>query len=708
MKSIKIMKYIYIVVITAFLLVACGGAKTITEQIDTVDRTTAPEPGPAPEIKLNKPTTFTLDNGLQVIVVENHKLPTVNTSLYFDYPTILEGDKAGLTSFFGDVMRAGTENYTKVELDEAIEFYGIDLGVGSRSIGFSTLKKHLPKAVDFMTEILFKPTFDNADVLDKLQKQAITALQASSKNPDAIMSRVSNALMYGTNHPWGEYQTEESIKNVTLADLQNHYNTYFKPNIAYLTIVGDVSVAEAKEIASANFSDWEKGSIPEFTYPEPKNVEQTVVNIVNLPTATQSNIYITNLENLQKSNEDYFAATLGDHVLGGSSFARLFLNLREDKGYTYGAYSNLGNDHRFLSRFNANAKVRNEVTDSSIMAFYDELQAITSNEISAESLQTAKNELTGRFALGLERPETIARFARTIFLEDLPSDFYANYLQEINSQSAVDILQAMQRYVKPDQQRIIIVGKAEDIAKDVKALGYPVSYFDIWGNKVSDPTVQANVSDVSAESILKEAIEAQGGENQLNTINSMKATYAATIPGLPKKATATTMATKDGKKETEIELEGMGTLVRMVFDGEDGFIEQMGQRIPMPEQQVQAMKLEHAFFPVLTLQKAEKLKVDNVVNVNNKPAYKVIATYPGDKEIIYYFDQESKFLVRASSETKVPTGQTVVSVQTFSDYKAYDGTTIPTKVVTESGPQTITMNLTDVKWNEVIPATKFE
>ena len=700
------MKHIYISIIAAFIFIACGSPTPVTKSIDSVDRTTAPEPGPAPEIQLDEPATFELDNGLKVIVVENHKLPTVNASLFFDYPSLLEGDKAGYTTFFGSVMRAGTENYTKEELDEEIDFYGIDMGVGSQSIFFSTLKKHLPKSVDLMTEILFKPTFDNAEELEKLQKQEITNLEASSKNPDVIMSRVGNALVYGTDHPWGEYHTEETINNVTLADLQNHYNTYFKPNIAYLTIVGDITVSEAKAMVKANFSDWEPGDIPEFNYPQPENVEETEVNIVHLPTATQSNIYITNLQDLEKENQDYFAAQLGDHVLGGSSFAKLFLNLREDKGYTYGAYSNLSDDHRFKSRFNAYAKVRNEVTDSAIMAFYDEIKAVTNNELEEDILQTAKSEQTGRFALGLENPSTIGRFARTIFVEDLPSDFYANYLQEINAQTATDVQEAMQRYVHPDKQRIIIVGNAEDIADDVRNLGYKVKFYDIWGKEVSDPTVKADVSGLSANEIVNKAIQAQGGEEKLKSVNSVVTTQQVTLPGLPAPATSKSYTLSTGEKASEMSMEGAGTIMKIVFDGETGYIEQMNQQMPLPEDRVMEMKTEHPIFPVLTLLNAE-LEVDNIVDVNGSPAYKVNATYGNDLSAEYYFDQNSGLLVQYVKESEVQ-GTPMLTTISFSDYKEFEGIQYPTKSVNETGPQVIKMELIDAKWNEEIPSSTFE
>ena len=700
------MKHIILYLVAAVTLVSCGGSQQATKTVDIVDRSQAPEAGPAPEIKLQKPETFTLDNGLQVIVVENHKLPTVTTSLYFDYPTIFEGDKAGVGSFYGNMMRAGTKNYTKEQLDEELDFYGISLGASSRSIGFSSLKKQMPKAVELMTEVLFNPTFNNSDVLNKLKKQQLTDLEASAKNTDAIMGRVANALVYGKDHPYGEYITEESVNNINLADFRNHYNTYFKPNIAYLTIVGDVTLAEAKEMAKANFSNWAKGTVPSKTYNTPDNVSQTEINIIDLPTATQSNIVITNLEDLQKSNKDYFASVLGNHLLGSGSSARLFQNLREDKGYTYGAYSSLGNDIDYPSRFNASAKVRNEVTDSAIIAFYDELNFVTKDKFGADKIKIARSEQTGRFALGLESPQTVASFARTIFMEDLPSDFYANYLKSLENETGASIQKAMNNYVKPNQQRIIIVGKAEDIADDVKALGYPVKFYDIWANEVADPTIKADVGDVNAESIIASSIKAQGGLEKLKAIKNMVANYGVDIPGLPAPAKATVKATASGKNSTVIEMEGMGPIIKIAYNGKTGYMEQMGQKMEMDEASLKNYQSTNPIFPILSLNSGNAT-VDNIVTIDGKKAYKLKVNFSNGLNADYFIDTDTYDIIQISTVADVE-GQPISIVNTMSDFAEYNGIRYAKTMVTEQGPQAIKMKLNDLKFNETIADSVFE
>jgi len=597
------------------------------------------------------------------------------------------------------------ENFTKEELDEELDFYAIDLFAGGRSIGFNSMKRQLPKAMELMNEILFKPTFSNQEELDKLVKQSVTGLEAASKNPDAIMGRVSNALLYGTDHPWGEYATAETYQNVKLADLKNHYDTYFRPNIGYLTIVGDVSLEEAKALAMDNFSDWEAADIPKFDYPVPTNVASTEIAIVDLPTSTQSNLYVSNLQNLKKENGDYFASIIGNHMLGGSSFAKLFLNLREDKGYTYGSYSQMGNDIEMPSVFSAYGKFRNEVTDSSLMEIMNELHAITSTPLTVEDIKTAVSERTGRFALGLERPQTVASYARTILLEGLDDDFYANYLKELNNQSPTSVLAAMNNYIKPDQARVIIVGKAEEIAPGLQAMNIPIKYYDIWGDEVADPTIKADTGDVTMDDVLDKFFTAIGGKDKAMAITSSVQTFEMPIPGLPAPAIGE-MKTKASKSSTEIEAPGFGSLMKIKFNGETGFTESQGQKTEMDENQILGMKILNPFMPELTFNETNTV-LDNIVDLDGRKAYKLIYSAPGDLSAEYFYDLETGLRIKNNVEVETG-GQKIVQTINFSDYKDVDGLLMPHKMTTNAAGMDIPMNLKSIKLNVDIPDSDFE
>ena len=214
-----------------------------------VDRSKFPAAGPAPEIKIKDAETFTLANGLKVFVVNNNKLPRVAFTLVLERDPILEKDKAGMSSFVGEMMMGGTKNRTKDQLDQEIDFIGASLGASSTSMFASSLKKHQGKILELMADVLYNPSFPEEE-LDKLKKQALTGLAQSKDNPNAISGRLSRAVLYGPNHPYGESQSEETINNITVEDVKKYYQTYFKPNIAYLAIVGDMSKEEAEKVVN--------------------------------------------------------------------------------------------------------------------------------------------------------------------------------------------------------------------------------------------------------------------------------------------------------------------------------------------------------------------------------------------------------------------------------------------------------------------------
>ena len=454
-----------------------------------IDRSKAPDPSPAREIKLGKTKEFTLENGLQVIVVENHKLPQVRVDVYLDYDPVYEGEKAGLTDMVGSMLRAGTKEYTKEEFDEELDFLGSDLFATSRGVGMSSLTKHLDKTMDLLQQILLYPTFDNQKELDKLIKQHKSSLEVGLKNSNVISNRVQNVLLYGKNHPYGEYITESSLDKIGLDDIKEFYQSYFNPKQAYLTIVGDISFHDGKKLAKRYFGQWKSVEISKSAYAKLPERKETRIALVDLPTATQSLITILETVDYKKSDKHYFAGHLANGILGGGSFGRLFKNIREDKGWTYGAYSRLNDDHKIKGKFLASAKVRNEVTDSAIVEFLKEIKKITEQEAEQEEIDIKKAETAGSFARGLERPETLARYARTIKIENLPKDFYSNYLKHTNQVEKEEIKNALSSILS-DNMTILVVGKAEEIAPKLKTLDYPIDFYDIWGNKINDPTTK--------------------------------------------------------------------------------------------------------------------------------------------------------------------------------------------------------------------------
>lgn len=474
--------------ISIFLFAAlCSTATTFAQ----VDRSRYPEPGPAPQINIGDPATFTLPNGLNVFVVENHKLPRVTYSLVIDRDPILEGDKAGFTSFVGEMLMGGTTTRSKDELDEAIDRIGAHISASSTSANASSLKKYNDQLLALFADVLFNPGFPQAE-LDKLKKQAISGLAAAKEDPNIIAQVVHSAVMYGKDHPYGESATEKTVENVQVDDIRRYYNTYFKPNIAYLAIVGDITVSEAKSLVNKYFSDWKSGDVPQHEWSTPQAPAGNQVVLVNRPASAQSVINVGYPFELKPNNPDVIAVSVVAGILGGGASSRLFQNLREDKGYTYGAWGSI-NAGKLVATLNTSASVRNAVTDSAIQEFIYELDSIAAHTITQSELDLAKAAMAGSFGRSLEQPSTIAGFAINTALQELPKDYYKNYLKNLDALTLDHVNTIAANYVHGDNLQITVVGKTGDFAEQVARFG-EVRYYTVTG----DPEVEVEITDTES------------------------------------------------------------------------------------------------------------------------------------------------------------------------------------------------------------------
>jgi zinc protease len=441
-----------------------------------LDRSQKPKPGPAPTITFADPVIYKLPNGITVLVVENHKLPKVSASYSIDAGPITEGAKAGVIGLMGGMLNEGTTTKTKVQFDEAVDQIGAEVGVSAGGGQASALTRYFGDAFLLMADALRNPSFPQTS-FDKLKSQSLTSLKSNEKSAAAISGRVVNALSFGSNHPYGEFETEQSINSINLDDVRAAYKKYVTPSRGYLTFVGDIKPEAAKALAIKAFGDWKGATLTFPVLAKVNNPAKTEVDVVDLPNAVQSEITVTNLIDLPMSSPDYHAVLLANQILGGGADAKLFRNLREKHGFTYGAYSRTGSG-RLQSTFSASASVRNEKVDSAVVEFLNEINVMRSEKVSAEVLQDAKNLYNGSFALGLENPARGAGFASSILINNLPKDFYRTYLQKLNAVTADDVIRVSKKYFLHDNARVVIVGKAEQFLPGLKKSGFDIRQFD--------------------------------------------------------------------------------------------------------------------------------------------------------------------------------------------------------------------------------------
>ncbi|MFD2517128.1 insulinase family protein [Salinimicrobium flavum] len=665
-----------------------------------IDRSTPPEAGPAPEINLGKPETFTLKNGLKVLVVENHKLPRVSMTLTMDNPPHAEGDKAGVPALMGSILGEGTKDIPKEKFNEEIDYLGANVNFFSSGASANSLSKYFPRILELVAQGSLNPNFTE-EQFEIEKERALENLKASEKDVASNAQRIAAALSYGKDHPYGEFSTEETIKNLTLEDVKKYYQDFYVPQNAYLVVVGDVKTKEVKKLVEKNFKNWKKSELPALNLPKVDNVAETQVNFVDFPNAVQSEVQVTNTIQLKKGDPDYFPLLMANKILGGGGEARLFLNLREDKGYTYGAYSSTGDD-KYVSRFVASASVRNAVTDSAVVAFLDELHRIRNEKVSQEELENAKAKYTGDFVLALERPSTIAQYALNIETDKLPKDFYQTYLKKINAVTAEDIQRVAKKYYLADNARIVVVGKGSEVIENLEKLSYngksiPVKYFDKNANPIEKPEFKKEVSpDVTVEKVYNSYIEAIGGKEAVDKVNSVYLTAHASVQG--QKMDLETKTTTAGKSSTSI---GMGGTVmqQQIFNGEEGFVVARGQKIPFTEEQLTAAKAESHPFPEL---KEKNGTITGIEPVNGEDAYVIKVD-----ETKHYYSMETGLKLQ-TIKTLNQGGQTMTIPIVYSDYREVDGVKFPFSIAQTMGAMTLDFEVTDVKINEGVTDADFE
>lgn len=663
-----------------------------------IDRTKQPEAGPAPKINLGKPETFQLKNGLTVMVVENHKLPRVTGSLILDNGPIYEGAKAGVSQITSGMMGNGTTSISKDAFNEEIDFLGAGLNVSSQYAGFNTLSKYFPRILELMADATQNPLL-TADQFDKEQAQLLEGIKSDENDVGAVAGKVQSALAYGKGHPYGEFVTVETAKSVTLQDTKDFYKTYFKPNNAYLVIVGDVTFKEVKKLVNKHFGKWEKGTLPAYTIPKVDNVAATEIDFVNMPNAVQSNIAVMNSVDLKMGNPDYFPVLLANKIYGGGAEGRLFLNLREDKGYTYGAYSRIGSDERTAAILKSTATVRNNVTDSAVVEFVKEIDLIRDTKVTKEELEVAKAAYIGNFVMAIEKPSTVADYSFNIATKNLPANFYETYLEKINAVSIDDVQRVANKYFTSKNSRIVVVGKAIDVLPNLEKLPYKINYYDKEANAASKPEMTKPIPDgVTKETVLNDYFKAIGGVDKIKALKSTLTTYDAEAMGNKISSTEKRTATQYAN-ETSM----AGNVVMKVIMTEAGVF--MNKQ-PLPPQMAEDMKSSLGAIGEIGLLTNETSTLTGIEVVDGKDAY-VISTKGEVVSTSVYFDVASGLKVK---ETQVVSmgGQTQNQEASFGDYKEFDGVLFPAKKTGSLGPQNVEFNLVDAKVNSGVTAADFE
>jgi zinc protease len=463
-------------------------AQSVATAQGTFDRSKPPELGPPPRVSLPPIITRQLPNGLKLLIVEQHELPLADFVLLVGSgSTAAPVNKAGIANLISLMLREGTTTRKSLEIADQTAFLGIRLFAAS-SWESSTLSLHTPtaqldSALALFADVALHPSFP-ANEFERIQKTQLTELLQQRDQGSVIASTAFPAIIYGNAHPYGAplEGTEASVKSLTTTDLQAYYQANFRPNNATLIVVGDVTPAQVEQRITNLFGGWQRGDIAQLTYSEPPKPGNTTIYLIDKPGAAQSSFRIGAV-GVPRSTEDYFALTVANTILGGSFTSRLNQNLRETRGYTYGAGSRF-DMRRAAGPFLASAEIVTAKSDSALLEFMKELNGIR-QPVPLDELSRAKRYLQLQLPGNFETTQQIAAALVPVALYGLPLDYYNNYVQNIEGVTQAAVARVAQQYINPGSLAVVIVGDRKTIEQGLKAVNIgPIAIRDLSGQAI--------------------------------------------------------------------------------------------------------------------------------------------------------------------------------------------------------------------------------
>ena len=462
-----------------------------TKATDTFDRNKQPASGANPVVKVPALYQETLPNGLKIVGTKNTEIPSVTMRLSIRGGHRLEQTmpgKAGIAELTASMLNEGSEKYTGEQLSAALDKLGSDISVyagdNETTVYVQSLTKNLPATMALLEQRLLHPRFDAED-FDRLKKQQLEKIANFANQPAVIADLTYNRLIYGQNNIAGTAVagTTASVSSLTLDDVKRFYNTYYAPNVSYLVVVGDVDQA-ALDAKVGFLKGWAKKDVTIPNDVAGVQAEKTTIYFVNKPGAAQSEIRVGYLPDLPyDATGPYYRAYLANYLLGGAFNSRINLNLRENKGYTYGARSGFSGT-RYAGPFTAQAGVRADATAPSVKEFMSEITNYP-NGISDEELAFVQSSVGQSDALKYETGQQKAGFLARLVEYNLDPSYVQQQTDILKNLKKEDVQASAKQYLPADKMYIVVVGDSKQLPA-LQSLGYPVVELDMEGKPMAE------------------------------------------------------------------------------------------------------------------------------------------------------------------------------------------------------------------------------
>jgi zinc protease len=470
--------------LSLFLLAACAPSSRVEvappASTPTLDRSAIPAPAATPAVDFPEIERRTLANGLPVLIVERQDLPLVVMQLVVNTGSTAEPKgRAGLASLTAAMLDEGTTKRSALQIADEIDFLGANLSTGAgydaSYVILNTLRRNLEPALDVFADIVTQPAFPTREIA-RVRNERLTSILEELDRPTVVAEQQFATRIYGPNHPygWPTQGTAVTVPGINGSQIREFYRTYYRPNNAHLIVVGNVSAAEIMPMLERALGGWQQAPVPAVSEPAaPAPQAGTRVYLIDKPGAAQSEIRIGHL-GVPRSSEDYFPLLVMNSILGGQFSSRINLNLREDKGYTYGARSSFSM-RRQAGPFVASAGVQTPSTKESVVEFMKELEGIRGAiPITDEEVEFAKAGIVLAEPRRQETNEQVAGRVQELVLYDLPLDYFDTYTQRVQAVTRTDVERVAREYLNPEQFAIVVVGDRSTVEAGLRELPYPV------------------------------------------------------------------------------------------------------------------------------------------------------------------------------------------------------------------------------------------
>jgi len=457
------------------LLVLLFAGTAVTALAD-LDRSKKPEADPAPGVSFPDYRTETLPNGLKVFIIEDDRKPTVTFRLVVRSGSIADGDKIGTSSFVAGLLNRGTEHRDAATFALETDSLGVTVeassGPDAISVAAGGLTKYTDRILDLFSDAVLHPSFP-AEQFARMQRKTLSALDAEKQQPSSLAGKLAGKVVFGS-FPYGNYLKPEDVISMKREDLATYHRTHFLPNNASLAVVGDVKADAILALIQKTFGSWQKGEVPAVKLPELPKLHGLTIHLVDRPGSVQSNIIVLSAAP-PRNNPDLPELNVVNSTLGGGFSGRLFQNLREKHGWTYGSMSAF--DYKKLaSDFEATAETRNEVTGPATAEILKEIVRIREEPAKEDEIALQRQYNVGNYLLSLENTSRTAQRVQDIDLYGLPADFYKTYAHRMSVVTPAQVEELAKKYLTAEDVAIVVVGEAKEIRPELEKIGKVIVY----------------------------------------------------------------------------------------------------------------------------------------------------------------------------------------------------------------------------------------